>query len=302
MSTLLIRSYLQHLEALGRTPQTIRAYRQRLAVFSRHRRSIGAGPTDWRSLALDDIRDYHDKLIQRNLSTETIRSYIAAVQNLLRWADQHGQMPLGSTDWIERIEMPKAHQKLPPTPLTVEDMGLLLRSTTGLRERAILEVFYACGLRRGELLGLNVGDIDFERQRVFVRGKGEKDRIVPIHPQALDAVARYLSKHAGRPRSRSPLFITAAEDGRKRLNANYLAQLFRRLRAKAGVKGFHKHVHPHLMRHTFAVHLLQGGADVRHVQVLLGHESPETTSRYLGLVKDDLKRVYDRAIDSIISS
>lgn len=291
MSTLLVRSYLQHMEALGRTPKTIEAYRQRLAAMSQYRRAIDTEPADWQRLTLDDIRDYHDELIERGVSIGTQRVYIAAVQNLLRWADQHGQMPLGATDWIERIDIPKRDQKLPPTPLTVVDMAMLLRSATGLRERAILEVLYACGLRRGELLGLNVGDLDFERQRVFVRGKGEKDRVVPIHPQALDAAARYLSKRAGRPRSRSPLFSTAAEDGRKRLNANYLAQLFRRLRIKAGKHGFNMHIHPHLLRHTFAVHLLQGGADIRHVQVLLGHESPETTSRYLGLVKDDLKRV-----------
>jgi site-specific recombinase XerD len=145
---------------------------------------------------------------------------------------------------------------------------------------------------------LNVGDIDFDERTVFVRGKGRKDRLVPTHETALRSINTYLAARGGRPRKRSPLFLIhgCSEHARKRIDANTFARLFAKVNEKSP-----KHVHPHLLRHCFAVHLLQGGADLRYVQALLGHESPDTTSRYLGLVKHDLKLAYDRAVERILS-
>lgn len=173
--------------------------------------------------------------------------------------------------------------------------GLPKRSVTDKRNRAMLKVLYACGLRRHELLGLNVGDVDFQAGTLFIRGKSGKDRIVPVHDTALEAVTLYLGARPRKPRKCSPLFVShRPQDGGKRIKVQTVERVFRQIN-----KRFSKHVHPHLLRHTFAVHLLQNGADIRHVQALLGHESADTTSRYLGLVKDELKRAYDRGIEAI---
>ena len=161
----------------------------------------------------------------------------------------------------------------------------------------MLEVLYGCGLRRGELLGLNVGDVNFIEQTLFVdKGKGGKDRLLPIHHAALTAISEYLATRGGRPKKRSPLFVIhQSETAGKRMSRADLEAVFRGLNKRS-----QKHIYPHLFRHTFACHLLQNGADLRYVQALLGHESPDTTSRYLGLCKADLKKEYDRAVEVIL--
>ena len=206
------------------------------------------------------------------------------------------------TDVAARMELPEKEGPLPPTPLSVDEVSQLFdlvppTSPTYKRNRALLELLYACGLRRSEAVGLNMGDISFAERTVFVRGKGGKDRVVPVHDGALRAVSAYLKARGGRPRSSSPLFVSSMwdDDSRRRITKSVVDRLFRALNA-----GFHKHVHPHLLRHTFAVHLLQNGADIRFVQLLLGHESPETTSRYLGLTKEDIRQAYDAAIETVL--
>lgn len=163
----------------------------------------------------------------------------------------------------------------------------------------ILELLYGCGLRSQELLSLNVSDIDTEGRTILVCGKGGKDRIVPVNEQALEVLGWYLSSSArpGKRRGQVPLLT---KRGGRRLIRNDLDAIFRAINKKCQQRGHFKHIHPHLLRHTYAVHLLQGGADVRHVQALLGHESPDTTSRYLGLVRSDLKKIYDRGCEAII--
>jgi len=206
------------------------------------------------------------------------------------------------SDISGQIELPQLDKKLPPKPLTQEEVGQLLalikpNTLISKRNYAILELFYACGLRISELVGLNIGDIDFHTEVVFVRGKGDKDRQVPIHRAALKRIANYLEERGGKPKKRSPLFVAYSNrtKGETRLIKAAIYGIFGKLN-----KRFHKHVHPHLLRHTFAVHLLQAGVDIRYLQLLMGHESPETTGVYLGLVKDDLKAEYDRAISGIL--
>ena len=216
------------------------------------------------------------------------------------WCHERGMI---LSDIAGRIELPRPERALPPTPLTVEEVDDLIalvptRRAAGYRNRAILETMYACGLRASEVLGLNVGDVDFLEATVFVRGKGGKDRLLPIHDAALSAISDYLERRSGRIQKSSPLFMVHGfgSAGTKRFDEHGLWALFRQLN-----KDFRRHVHPHLLRHTFAVHLLKNGADLRYVQALLGHESPDTTAMYLGLVKEDLKREYDRAIELILA-
>lgn len=289
----MIGRYIAHQGALGRSPATIRDYRKRLRYFAAFR-----GTRRLRGLTLERVRGYHESLIARGLMAASRKAYMSTVRGYLRWAAGRGLM---SRNLADRIELPVVEKKLPPTPLTVQDMAALLdggrvRTPQRRRDRAVMEVLYACGLRRAELLGLDVGDVDFAESRVFVRGKGAKDRVLPVHGRALGAVRAYLRARGGKQEGQVPLFVAHRGPNAGRARLKSLAPLFRAVSRRLG-----KHVHPHLMRHTFAVHVLQGGADVRYVQALLGHESPDTTSRYLGLAKNDLKRAYDAAVARLMA-
>ena len=292
-----IREFLEYVSVLGRAARTQATYRCRLRYFMQF--AFSQKIKDVRNISVDLARKYHHELMDRGLKQSSRLSYMCIVAQFLAWAHERGMI---LTNVAARMELPKREKSLPPTPLTVDEISQLFdlmppSSPTYIRNRAILEVFYACGLRRSEVAGLNMGDVSFAERTVFVRGKGGKDRVVPIHDGALRAVSSYLKARGGRPRANSPLFVSSMWDigNRGRITKSVIDSLFRILRA-----GFHKHVHPHLLRHTFAVHLLQNGADIRFVQLLLGHESPETTSRYLGLTKADIRQAYDAAIAAVL--
>jgi site-specific recombinase XerD len=291
-----MQEWLSYQATLGKSPKTIQTYAERLRYF-RHYASSRKIKTV-QALTVGLVRNYHASLLERKLKPSSRLAFMVTVKNFLSWCYERNRI---LSDIASRVELPAKEETLPPLPLAVEEIKTFLElvsteTLAGKRNRAILECMYGCGLRRSEVLGLNVGDIDFAGETVFVRGKGQKDRILPINSIALQSIAIYLQDRGGRPRKQSPLFITHTDEENegKRLDGNNLDALFRYLNA-----GFHKHVHPHLLRHTYAVHLLQGGADLRYVQALLGHDSPDTTARYLGLVKTDLKKAYDEALARI---
>lgn len=294
-----IREYLDHLGALGRSEETLANYDQRLKMYRLYLHGEGLDSSSWGSVSLKSVRGFHDDLIERGVCVRTQQAYLIVLIQFLRWCSGHGYLPVGS-GWIDRIAVPRVPDQLPPRPLSREQVVQLLKALTEPRDRAIMEMLYACGLRRAELVGLNVGDLDIEKGMVFVRGKGDKERLLPVHQQAIDAVLRYLTERGGNLSPEAALFVAHPDKGGERLTVNGMAMLFKRFRDKK-VGGLNVRLFPHLLRHTFAVHLLQGGADLRHVQALLGHESPDTTAAYLGLVKDDLKRVYDASIEAILS-
>jgi len=289
-----IDDFLSYALALGRADSTVAGYRKRLERFRDF--AVRHAVIRLRDVFAETVRGYHDEMRRDGLQASSRLSYLSAIRCFLTWAYESERLP---TDVAIRIELPRPAHKLPPRPLTRQDVLRLLRlfpsrNPATRRTRAMLELFYACGLRKAELLALNVGDVDFDERTVMIRsGKGNKDRLLPVHDSALRALRAYLPKGLKSPARGLPVFTTRnCRNGRRgrRLNANNVAGIFRVIR-----KRFGKHVYPHLMRHTFAVHLLQGGAGLRHVQALLGHESPDTTSRYLGLVKDDIKKAFDQA-------
>lgn len=290
------RKYLQHAAALGRSPRTVEEYEKRLGYF----RDFAYGRKTKKLSSVDAalVRDYHQSLIARELQPSSRKALLSCVRDFLRWAYER---KLILTNLAPRVEIPRPGKKLPPTPLSEEEVLALLGlpgNSTLARKRntAILELLYGCALRGHELLGLNVGDLDLDAGTLFVRGKGGKDRLVPVNDTALAAVATYLQAGRRKPRQGDPLFVTSpAKSSPKRMNANDLKNMFHRLNRR-----FPKHVHAHLLRHTCAVHMLKGGADLRFVQALLGHANPDTTSGYLGLVRDDLKRAYDAAVETLL--
>jgi len=291
-----IREYLHLIESLGRSPKTIIGYHQRLGYFCEHckRRRVRS----IRRVTIELVRSWHDVLIGRGVSDHTRWAYMSTLRHFFRWCYSNGRI---LTDVADRMEVPKPGETLPPTALTLDEMEKIFTAiqtgtVTGKRCRAVLEVLYGCGLRKDEILKLNVGDVDAVSGTLFVHGKGSRDRIVPINETALESIADYLKERCGKPRKASPLFLLHGprEKQQRRMDGNALSLMISRLAKMSSV-----HLHAHLFRHTYAVHLLRGGADIRYVQALLGHESPDTTSRYLGLVKAELKAEYDRALESL---
>jgi site-specific recombinase XerD len=292
-----VHKYFSYRQALGHSAYTLRTARYRLLKFAGF--AAARGVKTVRNVSEVLVRDYHEKLIERGLKSMTRLTVMCTVRTFLHWAWDKGLM---LSDVAARVELPAKTKQLPPTPLTpvevVEFLELVKPArASGKRNRAALELLYACGLRRHELLRLTVADVDFIECTVFVRGKGGKERLLPVHDKALKAVRTYLKTRGPKLPKNAALLVMHRRGGKPRearFSTNALYALFRRVN-----KRFHKHVHPHLLRHCYACHLLQGGADLRHVQALLGHESPDTTAKYLGLVKDDLKRAYDLAAEKI---
>ena len=254
---------------------TRRAYRVDVGQFARWLRGRG--------LELDDVdvrvlAAYASELGRGRpkLAPATISRKLAAVRSFLRFTLGRARVP-------DIPLAPRRSRRLPDTLRTADvDAlvdGLDRRDPLGLRNRALVELVYSAGLRSAEAVGLDLADVDFEQELVRVRGKGGKERVVPLGEEAADRVARYL--RAGRPAlargAENALFLSARG---RRLETSTLRRLV---------------AHPHRLRHAFATHLLEGGADLRTIQELLGHSSLSTTQVYSHVDGRRLRRVYDSA-------
>ena len=213
---------------------------------------------------------------RRKLAPATIARKIAAVRSFLRFTLGSAQVPDASLS-------PRRPRRLPDTPKTAE-VEAALDALDGdgplaLRNRALVELVYSAGLRSSEAVGLDLADVDFDREQLHVRGKGGKERIVPLGEEAGHLLARYL--HEARSElvrdAQNAVFVSARG---RRLDTSTLRRIF---------------AHPHRLRHAFATHLLEGGADLRTIQELLGHSSLSTTQLYSHVDGRRLRRVYDRA-------
>ncbi len=212
----------------------------------------------------------------RKLAPATIARKLAAVRSFLRFTVGAAQVPNASL-------APRRPRRLPNTPKQ-EEVEAALAALEGdgplaLRNWALVELVYSAGLRSAEAVGLELGDVDFDREQIHVRGKGGKERIVPLGEEAGHLLARYL--HEARPQ-----LVRGAE------NAVFLSARGRRLDTSTLRRIF---ANPHRLRHAFATHLLEGGADLRTIQDLLGHSSLSTTQLYSHVDGRRLRRVYDRA-------
>ncbi len=291
-----IERFLDHLTVeRGLSRNTVDAYRRdlgRYAAFLR-RRSIddGAhvGNGDVSAFVAELSAATHDGG-RRYRATSVVRA-LSSVRSFHRFLVREGDAADDPTDGVVRPRLPRGL----PRPLSVEDVGRLLDAprptdAKGLRDRALLETMYGAGLRVSELVGLDVDDVDLEDGSVRVLGKGGKERDVPLGRYAREAIGAYLS--GGRPalvtrRSRSALFLNRRDGGRLSRQSCWNA-----IREHAAAAGLRKRVTPHTLRHSFATHLLEGGADVRVVQELLGHASVATTQVYTLVTKEHLREVY----------
>ena len=271
------------------SPHTRAAYLRDLAEF----RSFlaGHGGCDKKDLArLDNflLRRYLAELHKRNQRSSIARK-LSALRTFFRYLVREGLLERNPA---EGLATPKLNRYLPKT-LSVDEAATLMERGYGnrlldLRDRAIFELFYSSGLRISELTGLDVGSVDLREKMVRVLGKGRKERIVPVGRKAHEALMTYLGER-GMPAEDQALFVNARGG---RLTPRSIQ---RHLKTRLIRSGVLKDIGPHALRHSFATHLLDGGADLRAIQELLGHASLSTTQKYTQVSVDQLMAVYDRA-------
>ena len=290
----LIADYLSSLQVeRGAARNTLMAYRRDLAGFDAF---LGAGGHRIESVGVTDLSRYLAGLRGRGLGGRSIARHLSAVRGLYRYLLDERRV---SRDPTEHLDSPRPARRLPRT-LSVEDTAALVEAPDitrpeGLRDRALLELLYACGLRASEALGLRVEDVNFSAGYVVVTGKGNRQRLVPAGAQALDWVRRYCATVRPRlvRREGGPLFLNRSGGG---LSRQSLWTVIRRAARRAGVRAA---ASPHTLRHSFASHLLERGADLRSVQAMLGHVDISTTQIYTHLpssvVHDMYRRFHPRA-------
>jgi integrase/recombinase XerD len=268
-------------------PRTVEAYRRDLAHLTDW---LGRSPAE---ASTDDLAAYVAQLRADGLAATTIARRLAAVRSFFRH-----QVLLGARadNPAATVELPKRRRALPRTlsPAEVERLLDAAAGTTppAMRNRALTELLYGAGLRVSEAVALDRQSVDLEQRLVRAFGKGSKERVVPIGREAADALRRYLSR--GRPyldkRHRQELFLNAHGGALTRAGAFWI---LRRLAGKAGLEP--ERIHPHLLRHSFATHLLEGGADLRAVQEMLGHADLATTELYTHVSDRRRRELYFQA-------
>jgi site-specific recombinase XerD len=271
--------------------RTLVNYRLALAAYRDWR---GESFRGWRSETAEDFRDYLFALMKQGLKRPTVRLRFAALRSFYKHLVL--RRGLGHSP-VAEVQLPKAGRTL-PVVLSVsqidELLGMPLRLPPHpksppwlpLRDAAILELFYSCGLRISELLAVDVKDVDFIGETVKVLGKGAKERIVPVGGPAINAIQRYRQEAAV---TSGPLFLSKR---RTRITQQAVDLLLRKYIRQSSVPFA---ISPHKLRHSFATHLLDAGADLRSVQAMLGHASLSTTQIYTHVTRERLKTAYDQA-------
>ncbi len=270
------------------SPHTIAAYRrdlEQLTAFVARETGGSAGVGDVHHLLL---RRYL-ALLGKRAKKSSVGRKLAAIRSFFRFLVRQGMV---ASNPAELIATPKKESRL-PFHLDIDQVTTLVEAPQeddkhALRDRAILELLYSCGLRVSELTGLAIGDLDLSGGMVRVLGKGGKERIVPVGRRAIEAIRGYLQGR-GELGGSGPLFLNTRG---QRINRRSVARIvdLHVLRIAA-----FKRISPHILRHTFATHMLEGGADLRAIQELLGHASLSTTQKYTHVGIDRLMEVYDKA-------
>lgn len=287
----LIDSYIRHLTAeRNLSPFTLRNYRSDLLELARYLDETEG--LDLLRLDRQTFRRYLAGLRQAGSATASLTRKTSTARGFYRYLVQEGKL---AANPLAAVSGPKRERRL-PSILDKRDLTALIESACedtpqGLRNRALLELMYAAGVRLSEAVGLDIRHVDMAERRVLVRGKGNKERIVLFGEPAAKALARYLAE--GRPKlataSEPALFVN--RDG-GRLSGRSVQQIVRRHALKAGLD---KRVFPHLLRHSFATHLLDGGAELRVVQELLGHASASTTQIYTHVTEERQRETMEAA-------
>ncbi len=289
-----LEAYLRELAGIGnRSPYTIRNYRNDIGHFLAYCRERQLDPL---TINRQVFRAYLGTLRERTMAAASVTRRTSTVHGFYRYLHAEGAT---ERDLLYGVALPKRPKRLPHV-LDPQTLDSLLRAPDtstpqGLRDRAMLELLYGAGLRISELVSLDVGQLNLEEAVVVVRGKGSKERLAVFGNPAADAVDAYLAE--GRPkladRPNPALFLNRFGG---RLTARSIQTIIKRHALKAGIA---QEVHPHLLRHSFATHLLDGGADIRIVQDLLGHSSANTTQIYTHVSQARQAEVSARAWEKV---
>lgn len=282
----------------GASDNTIAAYRNDLSQFNTFLSTISMNghPTDWRRVSKDTIVQYILELKEKRYAEASVARKVAAVKSFFQYLQAEGSIPSNPT---ESLESPRVGKTL-PKPLSVQQVDELLEQPAkrhtpeASRDRAMLELLYATGLRVTELVSLDLDSISLDPRSPSARcfGKGAKERSVPIHEQAMQALINYLND--GRTRlvknkKERALFVNRRGE---RLTRQGFWLILKQYAQQAGIDGT---VTPHSLRHSFATHMLRGGAPLRNVQELLGHANISTTQVYTQITDEHVRRVYEAA-------
>jgi len=305
----------------GASAHTLRAYSRELYGFAGWVAKRDAG-LNVDAIEHTEIRAYLGVLYERGLSRASAARALAAIRSWFKWLARTGRVEKNVASLVATPKLPK---HLPRVP-SIEQMNRVVDSVDDeaaswpARDRAIMELLYGCGIRNAELTGLNLADIHWANEAILVRGKGQKQRYVPLGDAAAGALRAYLAERAarleaagggenptlaakikarrGRGTASTPaLFVNlrlrglAKPGGEARLTTRSVGRIVKRI---AILRGLSSDVHPHTLRHAFGTHLLEEGADLRAIQELLGHERLSTTQRYTQLTTAQLEKVYDK--------
>jgi len=295
----------------GSSPHTLRAYERELRAFVAYIAETQGRDTAPSAIEHTRIRAWLGSLYERGLSKASAARALAAVRSWFRWLARfnHVQQNVASL-----VATPKLPKHLPRVP-SIEQMNRVIDSIASIdskstkedaasaswpaRDAVIFELLYGCGIRNAELTGLNLADIHWANEAILVRGKGQKQRYVPLGDAAAQAVRAYMAERQTRlaAAQRNPktqpdaLLLNLHLRGNGRLSTRSVARIVKRIAIQRGLSS---DVHPHTLRHAFGTHLLEEGADLRSIQELLGHERLSTTQRYTQLTAAQLTVVYDK--------
>jgi integrase/recombinase XerC len=282
--------FIGHLKAQNRSEHTERAYHNDLVQFIDFAaREVGSEPEEFSVDQVDIyiVRSFLGNLTDQGMERKSMARKLSALRSFFKFLCREKVLEKSP---IQRIATPKLGRKL-PRYLFLEQMERLLMASDcstllGARDQVILELLYGSGLRVSELAGLKVQDIDSGSSLIRVRGKGNKERIVPLTRIALETIQAYL---AMREDQNEALLLNYQGT---RLSVRSIRRILEKIAQEAGLA---QHIHPHMLRHSFATHLLDGGADLRSVQELLGHSKLSSTQIYTHLTRERLREVYDQS-------
>ncbi len=288
----LIEEFLAAMRRENVSTHTVRAYAGDLGEFLRYFSPPGAGPPPPAQLDALALREWLGRLYSHGLSAVTLRRKLAAVRSFFRFLVREGVLPANTA---RLLRTPKAPITLPRV-MTEEQANHLVDAVAGdklkqahpVRDLAIFELLYGCGLRVGELVGLNLDDLDMAGRWLRVRGKGRKERQVPFPGKAATALERYLAVRTVSSRE-AAVFVNHRGSRLTDRGVRGIVKLY------ATHLGADPSIHPHSFRHAYATHLLAAGADLRSIQELLGHARLSTTQKYTHVSLADLMSVYDRS-------
>lgn len=280
--------FVGQLETQNRSENTIIAYHNDVLQFLcylGHEKGVELEQISLEEVSAEWIRSFLGDLTDQGLERKSMARKLAALRSFFKFLCKKGYL---AQNPVQRITSPKIGKKLPEF-IYLKQMEKLLQTpdcstVLGARDQVILELLYGSGLRVSELAGLNQEDVDQDQLLLRVRGKGKKERIVPMTQYAQKAIQKYLDM---RENSQKALLLNYQGS---RLSVRSIRRILDKLAAEAGLP---QHIHPHMLRHSFATHLLDGGADLRSVQELLGHAKLSSTQIYTHLTREHLRQVYD---------